>query len=36
MQVDSQSPEDIIEALQTGRFYASTGVTIREIATTEA
>ena len=36
VQVDSQSPEDIIEALRTGGFYASTGVTIMEIATTEA
>lgn len=35
VQVDERTPEAIIEALRTGRFYASTGVTIQTIETTE-
>ncbi len=31
VQVDSRTPEAIIESLRTGRFYASTGVTVQNI-----
>ena len=31
VQVDRQSPEAILESLRTGRFYASTGVTVESI-----
>jgi hypothetical protein len=36
VQVDDRSVESIIEALRAGRFYASTGVTITDITTTDS